>query len=559
MERRLVALMLVFACIAVFGGVRPNPDKTFTLTVVNGTGGGDYPVATPVTVAAVADGANGVFSHWTAEGMTLTEAQSKENPLSIVMPETNVTLTAHWETVSQTLPLVAGWNWVGFNVLPSGRNVGDVIGKSGFTVNDTVQTNGGMSRFTGTSWIPGSFTIEYGCLYQIYVAKATTVTVTGGVSGLSSLPVTAGWNWIANPTAAAVTPADLAHSGGWTAGDRIQSPDGGVTYTGGKWVPAGFTLEPGKGCQIYTANEGTLSFSSNVVDDDALYAVVDLSGGPDAESYPVRYTNEATDLDDDTCRTTELWLRQIPASTFTMGSPEDEVGRDDDETQHQLTLTQDFYMGVFECTQKQWDLVMGSNPSDCKGDCRPVEYVSYDMIRGIGVQAGAGWPTYGHEVDASSFMGKLQAKTGLVFDLPTEAQWEYACRAGTMTALNSGKNLTSAFSDTVINEVGRYSYNQSAGKGGYTSEHTKVGSYHPNAWGLYDMHGNVYEWCLDWWSGGYSASTVTDPAGDDTGSTRMVRGGSWNSYARYCRSANRASYTSSFTYYYVGFRVVCLP
>ena len=256
MERRFVAWLFVFACIAVFGGVRPNPDKTFTLTVVNGTGGGDYPVATQVTVTA----AGGVFSHWTAEGMALTEEQSKENPLSIVMPESDVTLTAHCETVGQTLSLSAGWNWVGFHVLPSGRSVGDVIGKSGFTVNDTVQTNGGMSRFTGTGWMPGSFTIEYGRLYQVYVAKAATVTVTGGVSGLSSLPVTAGWNWIANPTAAAVTPADLAHSGGWAAGDRIQSTNGAVTYTGGKWVPAGFTLEPGMGCQIFASKAGVISF-----------------------------------------------------------------------------------------------------------------------------------------------------------------------------------------------------------------------------------------------------------------------------------------------------------
>ena len=275
-------------------------------------------------------------------------------------------------------------------------------------------------------------------------------------------------------------------------------------------------------------------------------------------------------MNDDTCRTTELWLRKIPAGTFIMGSPEDEVGRSNNETQHEVTLTQDYYIGVFECTQKQWKLVMGGNPSWYEGDCRPVECVSYNnTIRGTGSQAGTDWPEYGHTVDASSFMGKLQAKTGLVFDLPTEAQWEYACRAGTTTALNSGKNLTNTGQDAAMDEVGRYHYNQSDGKGGYSehtggySQHTKVGSYQPNAWGLYDMHGNVWEWCLDWYSSSYGTTAVSDPSGPNTGSYRVIRGGIWNYYARSCRSAYRSYLNPSVIYDldggYVGFRVLCLP
>ena len=456
------------------------------------------------------------------------------------------------------LNLTAGWNWVSFNVLPTSHKVGDVLGTAGFSANDSVQTNGDMCLFIGSGWFPGSFAIEYGRLYQIYVSRAKTVVVHGEACTANEFPLTFGWNWIGNPMAAAVTPSQLTHSGGWTAGDRIQSPDGNVMYMGDKWLPAnGLTLEPGKGCQIYTANSGTLTFPMQDAD-DALYVVVDLSGGADAVNYPVRYTNTAPNLNDDTCRTTELWLRKIPAGTFMMGSPEDEVGRDTDETQHEVTLTQDYYMGVFECTQKQWELVMGSNPSSYQGDCRPVEYVSYNTIRGTGAQAGAGWPTYGHAVDASSFMGKLQAKTGLVFDLPTEAQWEYACRAGTITALNSGKNLTNTGQDDAMDEVGRYSYNKSDGKGGY-SKHTTVGSYLPNAWGLYDMHGNVWEWCLDWYNGSYGIAAVSDPVGPNTGSYRVKRGGSWGYGASYCRSAFRGNSTPSNYSSDYGFRVLCLP
>ncbi len=457
-------------------------------------------------------------------------------------------------TASQTLTLVSGWNWVGFNVLPTSRTVGDVLGTTGFTVNDIIQTNSGSARFTGTSWTPASFTIEYGKLYQIYVANNVQVMINGEAVRPSFLPLTAGWNWIANSMLEDVSSSQLTHSNGWTENDRIQTAGGnGAAYIIGKWTPSAFMLGSGKGYQIFTANSGTLSFPTT---DDELYVVVDLSGGPDATNYPVRYSANGPNLDDDTCRTTELWLRKIPAGTFIMGSSEDEVGRINnyDMIQHEVTLTQDFYIGVFECTQKQWELVMGNNPSIYDGDCRPVDRVSYDMIRGTGAQTGAGWPTYGHAVDSTSFMGKLQAKTGLTFDLPTEAQWEYACRAGKTTALNSGKNLLSTDQDTNMAEVGRYYYNRSDGKGGY-SEHTKVGSYLQNAWGLYDMHGNIQEWCLDWWEGSTtSMASATDPAGPTTGSYHVWRGGGIADTACYCRSAYRYYAFPSFNSY-SGFRI----
>lgn len=176
-------------------------------------------------------------------------------------------------------------------------------------------------------------------------------------------------------------------------------------------------------------------------------------------------------------------------------------------------------------------------------DSRPVEQVSYYDIRENPNNSAISpnWPQ-SSAVHADSFMGKLRAKTGLTtLDLPTESQWEYACRAGTTTALNSGQNLTDPWgADPAMNVVGRYWCNggSEGWHGGDTSVGTaKVGSYQTNAWGLYDMHGNLWEWCLDWY--GTYPGAVTDPAGAASGSNRVERGGSWNNIARDCRSANR--------------------
>ncbi len=301
------------------------------------------------------------------------------------------------------------------------------------------------------------------------------------------------------------------------------------------------------------SSEFTVTAMAEVKETTPLYFVVNLDTGA------VTSSTTGPDLSDDTCRTTELWLRRIPKGTFIMGSPVGEVGRESVETQHQVTLTEDFYIGVFEITQKQYSLIYGSNPSSDKEDTRPVECVSYDTIRGTGSATGAGWPAYGHTVDSGSFLGKLRAKTGQTFDLPTEAQWEYACRAGTTTALNTEKNLTSRFRDSAMDEAGRYNYNQNDGKGGYSSNHTKVGSYLPNAWGLYDMHGNVWEWCLDWYKSDLGSSDVTDPKGPNSGSERVMRGGSWSNFAQNCRSAFRHNFNPSHNDNSHGFRVVLLP
>lgn len=262
--------------------------------------------------------------------------------------------------------------------------------------------------------------------------------------------------------------------------------------------------------------DGVVALSDSVLAPfHPIYCVIDLSPGPNASSYPVTYMSEAPSswFNVDEYKTTKLALRLIRPGSFKM------CGR------YYVTLTKPFFCGIFEVTQRQYYLVMGSNQSEHKGDKRPVQNVSYNMIRGL--ENGAKWPE-SHAVDATLFLGRLRARTGLDFDLPTEAQWEYACRAGANSLFNNGGS-----SDNDLKKLGRYSGNTSDGKGGFPSYHTTVGSYEPNAWGLYDMHGNVFEWCLDW-HGGLKSGGV-DPFGPSTGRNRAMRGGCYSRVEIDCR------------------------
>jgi formylglycine-generating enzyme required for sulfatase activity len=206
----------------------------------------------------------------------------------------------------------------------------------------------------------------------------------------------------------------------------------------------------------------------------------------------------------------------IPAGTFMMGSPGNEPGRDNDETQHQVTISRPFYMQTTEVTQGQWKRVMGNNPShfqNCGDDC-PVEKVSWN--------------------DVQDFIRRLNQLEGTdKYRLPTEAQWEYAARAGSTTPFHTG----SCLSTDQANYDGNYPQS-GCPKGEYRQKPVRVGSFPPNAWGLHDMHGNVWEWVQDW-KGDYPYGSVTDPEGPSSGSSRVFRGGSWINIAGYCRSANR--------------------
>jgi formylglycine-generating enzyme required for sulfatase activity len=211
----------------------------------------------------------------------------------------------------------------------------------------------------------------------------------------------------------------------------------------------------------------------------------------------------------------------IPVGKFMMGSPASEKGRREYETQHEVTLTKPFYMGKYEVTQEQWESVMGSNPSSTKGAKLPVTNVSWE--------------------DCQYFIKKLNLKTNGGYRLPTEAEWEYACRAGTSTVYSVGSSLTNI--DANI-------------EGGGIKE---VGSYNANAFGLYDMHGNVWEWCNDDWKADYPAGAVTDPKGPGTGTSRVLRGGSFNSYEFYARSSGRSGYSPSIRYIDNGLRLARTP
>jgi formylglycine-generating enzyme required for sulfatase activity len=223
----------------------------------------------------------------------------------------------------------------------------------------------------------------------------------------------------------------------------------------------------------------------------------------------------------------------IPDGTFMMGSPSSEPERDSDERQHKVTISRPFYLQTTEATQGQWKAIMGNNPSSFKGDNRPVEQVSWN--------------------DAQAFIKKLNQKEGTdKYRFPTEAEWEYACRAGTTTPFYTGRCI----STVQANYNGNYPM-PFCSKGRDREKTVDVASFSPNAWGLYDMHGNVWEWCQDWY-GDYPYGHVTDPTWPSSGSCRVLRGGSCYCSAGGIRSALRNKYDSNYGYggHCGGFRVV---
>ena len=315
------------------------------------------------------------------------------------------------------------------------------------------------------------------------------------------------------------------------------------------------------------------------------YMVVDISSAaqantqtyyPSADFVPGGVTNSLY-------KTTTLLMRKIMANgvTWTMGSTTQETqGRKAErEATHQVTLANNYYIGVYEVTQSQWRQVLPNSSAAAhyttEGVMRPMEQMSYNEVRNAANTATANtaynWPA---DPNPSSFLGTLRTKSGLDFDLPSEAQWEFAARAGNGSGYwNDGSTILNTVSDANLNKLGRNLKND-PGNGSSTATLAPnaggtaiVGSFAPNTWGLYDMHGNVWEWCLDWYEDNISAnggavnidrSAPAKTLSGASGSNRVKRGGSFAYDAGLCRSAYRSSNSpSSRDDYGAGIRVVC--
>jgi len=225
----------------------------------------------------------------------------------------------------------------------------------------------------------------------------------------------------------------------------------------------------------------------------------------------------------------------IQPGKFIMGSPKNEQLRDGDEKRHKVKLTSGFYLQTTEMTQGQWQAVMGDNPSEfinCGENC-PVEQVSWN--------------------DVQVFIRRLNKKPGRIYRLPTEAEWEHACRAGTSGPFNTGDCL----SLDQANYDGDFPL-PGCPDGLKRKKTVPVKRFVPNAWGLYDMHGNVWEWCSDWY-GTYHSVRDKNPVGPSSGSSRVFRGGGWGSGARGCRSADRNWRPPDFKSGIIGFRLAVNP
>ncbi|MBP7102193.1 MAG: formylglycine-generating enzyme family protein [Bacteroidales bacterium] len=258
----------------------------------------------------------------------------------------------------------------------------------------------------------------------------------------------------------------------------------------------------------------------------------------------------------------------IPGGTFTMGSPYDQANREDDEIPHQVTLSA-FKMSKYEITNAQYAAFLNAKNIGSDGKFAagafPTQVLIYESSSvydwGLHYADGQWVPVAGYEnhpVIKVTWYGASEFASYMGCRLPTEAEWEYACRAGTTTHFNTGICLNT----TQANYAGNYPMEWRS-EGVYRRKTMPVGSFSPNAWGLCDMHGNVWEWCSDWY-GEYPNYAQTNPKGPASGSHRVFRGGSWHSLARYCRSARRnysypLNYSDFFASYdYIGFRVVSL-
>ena len=431
------------------------------------------------------------------------------------------------------------------------------------------------------------------------VAAMTTATLTAAVPEVSNATMTQAADRLVTITyslsdAPAVITLDIQTNntqGTWTSigGANIQNVTGDVwkkVETGNRTIQ----WRPDISWPDHKVTDGGARavVTAWALDNTPDYMVVDISAAAQPNTqmyYPAVEFLPGGLFGNDDYRTTKLVMRKIMAKdvTWTMGSTTLETNtRKDREATHLVTLDNNYYIGVFEVTQSQWSLIQTDRPTPAYysnasyRSMRPVEQVSYNEIRNAANSTAANtaydWP---NDPNPGSFLGLLRTKTGIDFDLPSEAQWEFAARAGNgSTKWGDGSGITNTDTDSNLNSLGRYQKN--GGKPGSSDPAASVnadnataivGSYRPNSWGLYDTAGNVWEWCLDWREDditSFNGRVNIDSANPSktlsgaTGSTRIGRGGAWNAGAGYCRPAYRDSdnpATQSLRVY--GFRVLC--
>ena len=430
------------------------------------------------------------------------------------------------KTVNATWSIYSGASYASITSdgVLTGKAEGSVTIKASYTEGGVTKTETKSVKVTeqgqGESVTLSSISISGSG--NVNVGSTATYTCTATYSNGTTKTVTPTWSISSGTSYASITGGGILT--GKAAGTAtVKATYEGKTATlnvaviseGGTGVPK-ITTQP----KSQTVNEGS----------SVTFSVTAEDPGSGKTNFNISlYGNTQLDM---------IWIKP---GTFMMGSPEYELGRFDEEIQHQVILTQGYWLGKYEVTQAQYEAVMGTNPSYFKGADLPVEQVSW--------------------YDATNFCAKLTASekaagrlpSGYAYTLPTEAQWEYACRAGTTTAFNNGTNIETEYQSECPNLDPLAWYRHNSG-----SKTHPVGQKQPNAWGLYDMHGNVWEWCLDWYRA-YPTTAVTDPVGPSTGSIRVLRGGSWHDYASLCRSAFRYRIDPDGSYYSYGFRVALAP
>ena len=560
------------------------PTEYFTLTVNGGTiapSGGSYTNGQSVTLTADAAPANQMFDCWT--GDVATVADVSDMTTTLVMPGSNITVNATY----RMLPQLTVVNGTGSGYYTNGVTIGIVANPTNLpwafdcwtgdtsALDDPSSTNATVTMpdtditVTATYKLYRTLTVEMGNGSGDYLE--------GSVVNISAIPPGPHhtFQWVVSPAGATVEIADITS---WNT--TLVMPGADITLTATyPLIYYPLTVTGGTGGGSYTNGhvveitaQATLSGGQHVFDgwagdtyilDNALaptttatiavaanltatyrpvaveartYLIVDLQSGG------VTYTDErpvggwgAADKQE------RMVFRKVAPGQFTMGDTRNSLA-----TPHQVTLTEAFYLGIYQVTQAQWYYIQNNQYPDSifsgpGRDMRPVENVSYADLRGS--DNGAKWPT-GSGVDSGSFIAAMRAKTGTVFafDLPTEAQWEYACRAGSTTAYFFGDT------DGMLLNYAWYAMSGVAMP-------QEVGLKTPNAWDLYDMHGNVNEWCLDGYTGDYGTAAQTNPKGGANGTARMIRGGDYFRNSTYCQSAERQGQWSTNRAYNVGFRL----